>query len=113
MKKRKSNKIKPGHDRLIFEILHDLRGQTCAELAAKSFLCSQTFFRLRQGPAHGGTRYPQGVTLQELARLAGGRLVYQSRVNSVEEDQNVVLFKPLKPTNKFKLVKDGTKRKAG
>jgi transcriptional regulator with XRE-family HTH domain len=98
-KKRKTvDRMKrPEYDRLVFDVLHSLKGISAASLAKQSFLSASTISKIRRGPAHGGTRHPWGSTLDELARLSGGEMRFVARVNAPSEpkhDTKLLEFKP-------------------
>lgn len=100
MKKRSKKKARadkpkyPELDRMVFDVIHELAGIAATELAEKSFLSASTISKIRRGPANGGTRYPRGITLQELARLAGGEIRFHARINQPQEERKLITFVP-------------------
>lgn len=73
-KRRPSQKLlelRKDYDVEIHRILNKLAGVKATELAQKSGLCAKTIHRIRQGPSHGGTRWPRHDTLERLARCIG------------------------------------------
>lgn len=87
----------PKYDQLVFDIIHDLAGIPAERLAKESYLSGQTIRNIRKGPGKGGTRYPRGTTVQELARLAGGAVVYQTAGTNkvpVTDERKLIPFVP-------------------
>lgn len=62
---------RPERDRAIFAVLRSLRGMSNAEISAKSGVSAQTIAKWRAPVATGGTKYPQFITLQAVAKACG------------------------------------------
>jgi hypothetical protein len=87
----------PQYDYMIHAILNDLAGIPVKELAKETYLSAQTIRNARKGPGKGGTRYPRGTTMQELARLAGGSVTYnspQENVKPITDERKLIPFIP-------------------
>jgi hypothetical protein len=75
MAKRPKKPSRPEIDREAFEVLHPLAGETTADLARRSFLSYSTIRNMRKNPKDGGTKFPRRMTIAELGRLSGRKLV--------------------------------------
>lgn len=64
-------RIRPEYDHRVHDVLNAVAGISTATLAERTFLSATTIRKWRLGPKYGGTRYPLGVNLEELARVAG------------------------------------------
>lgn len=76
---------RPERDRMLFEVLHALKGLSPKEVAAKTWVSPQTIRKWRMPLDRGGVRYPRHTTLAAVARTAGleFRLV---RVNRMSDE---------------------------
>lgn len=70
--RRNGKKIKQitAYDVAVFDVLHAVRDFSDEELAKKAGLRKITVRRLRNGPKHGGTRYPRHITFTRLLKVA-------------------------------------------
>lgn len=74
-RRRSKKPSRPEVDREAFEVLHPLAGETTADLARRSFLSYSTIRNMRLNPKDGGTKFPRRMTIAELGRLSGRKLV--------------------------------------
>ena len=72
---------RPEQDRLVFEVLRLIREMSPADVAKRASygrgmgrVSAQTIRKWRLPVKDGGTRYPQAITLQAVARAAGCEL---------------------------------------
>lgn len=70
--RRNGKKIKQitAHDVAIFDVLHAVKDFSDEELAKKAGVRKRTIRALRNGPKHGGTRYPRHITFSRLLKVA-------------------------------------------
>ncbi len=76
MKQRRKwrRKNKPKMDQLVFDVLHHIANQPATVVASKTWVSPGTISKWRRGYENGGTRYPQAITLQAVAEVAGFEL---------------------------------------
>lgn len=83
--KRKYRNISPSRDRLVFEVLHALRGIKAGDIQEASItfateykdratVSASTISRWRKPLNKGGTRYPQAVKLDAALSIVGKKL---------------------------------------
>lgn len=72
-KRKWKRSVKPQQDHLLHKVLNALaqQGIKPSEVSKRSFLAASTIRKWQLGYENGGTRYPQGVTLQAAANVAG------------------------------------------
>jgi len=61
---------RPDRDRMVFEVLHAIKGKSATEVARDTYVSPQTIRNWRKSGG-SGTRYPQHHTLAAVARTVG------------------------------------------
>ena len=77
--------VRPERDRMVFDVLRAIRGQSPKEVAARTWVSPSTIRKWRLPLESGGVRYPRHATLAAVARTAGleFRLI---RVNRMDDE---------------------------
>ncbi len=83
MTKRTRRSTDPTRDRLVFSVLHELRGLKPSEISnftkqnsdlTRSTVSPATIRRWRKAPKDGGTRYPTAIKLDAALSIVGKKL---------------------------------------